>query len=533
LSVLAGLIGGLSGVGLIALIHAELSRDPTSTRTLGLAFAGLCVLMALTRAVAQAAMVRLAQGGVSRLSLNLGRALLDLPLRRFEALDQAAVLAVLTEDIGIVAGALVGIPMLCINVPIVVACFAFVGWLSAPLFAWGLAIALPSIVGFELFATRGVRQFKRARARQDQLMDHFRSMIDGFRELKLHRGRRVAFLDDSLSATTAAVREGNVAAATWFAAAGSWSLLAFFGFIGVLLFILPAMQEIHRPALAGAVLVVLYIMTPLEVILTWIPILGRARVSLLKIEALGLSLQAEEEQPSAAPTVPPSFRSALELHRVTYTYHHKNDHGRSEFTLGPIDLTLRPEEIVFLVGGNGSGKTTLVKLLAGLYVPETGTIRLDGRAVAPENRETYRAHFSVVFTDGHLFPTLQGLAQTGLDERARALLVRLELEDLVQIEGGAFSTTDLSQGQRKRLALLTALLEDRPIVILDEWASNQDAHFKKTFYLELLPEWRARGKSLLVITHDEDYLHVADRVIRLKSGRAIEAQAASRARLLS
>jgi putative pyoverdin transport system ATP-binding/permease protein len=120
--------------------------------------------------------------------------------------------------------------------------------------------------------------------------------------------------------------------------------------------------------------------------------------------------------------------------------------------------------------------------------------------------------------------TLQGLDPLGLDDRAHDVLARLELDDLVRVEGGAFSTTDLSQGQRKRLALLTALLEDRPICVLDEWASNQDAHFKKIFYLELMPEWRARGKTLLVITHDEDYLHLADRVVRLDSGRMFDGE---------
>jgi putative ATP-binding cassette transporter len=522
LSVLAGMAGGMSGVGLIALIQAELSRETATARTLGLAFAGLCVVMTLTRAVANATMVRLAQGAVSRLWVHMGRALLDVPLARFEALDRAAVLAVLTEDVETVAGALVSIPMLCINATIVVSCFAFVVWLSPPLFAWGLAIAVAGLVGYEVFGTRGLIHLRRARAGQDELMGHFQSMIGGFRELKSHRGRRDVFLVDSLEATTTAVRDRNVSAATWFAAAGSWSLIAFFGFIGVLLYVLPSVQEISRPALAGSVLVVLYIMTPLEVILTWIPILGRARVSLLKIEALGLSLQAADEKPSAAPTGPLSFRTALDLCDVTYTYHHKNDVGRGEFTLGPIDLTLRPGEIVFLVGGNGSGKTTLVKLLAGLYSPESGSVRLDGRPITPENLETYRQLFSVVFTDGYLFPTLQGLDPAGLDRTARAFLARLELGDHVQVEGGAFSTTDLSQGQRKRLALLTAVLEDRPIMILDEWASNQDAHFKNVFYRELLPEWRARGKSILVITHDADDQHVADRVIHLESGRFLD-----------
>jgi putative ATP-binding cassette transporter len=198
---------------------------------------------------------------------------------------------------------------------------------------------------------------------------------------------------------------------------------------------------------------------------------------------------------------------------VTYAY------DQDGFAIGPIDLTLRPGEIVFVAGGNGTGKTTLVKLLSGLYTPRSGTIRVDGRPVTPETQDAYRQLFSVVFVDGYLFPTLLGLDRPELDLEAEALLARLALAGHVRVAGGAFSTTDLSQGQRKRLALLTAWLEDRPLVILDEWAANQDTAFRRLFYHELLPEWRDRGKTLVVITHDEEYFPIADRVIRIDAGR--------------
>ena len=205
---------------------------------------------------------------------------------------------------------------------------------------------------------------------------------------------------------------------------------------------------------------------------------------------------------------------------MTFTYHDdRDDHG---FSLGPLDLTLRRGEIVVLAGGNGSGKTTLVKLLAGLYRPESGVVRIDGRAVANADGEAYRQLFSVVFADGYLFPDLRGLAADPIDEPARAGLDRLELAQWVSVRDGVFSTLDLSQGQRRRLALLGAWLEDRPFCILDEWAANQDPAFKQMFYNKLLPEMRSAGKGLLVISHDEDYFDVADRVIRLRDGRVLE-----------
>ena len=205
---------------------------------------------------------------------------------------------------------------------------------------------------------------------------------------------------------------------------------------------------------------------------------------------------------------------------MTFTYRDERD--RKGFTLEPVDLTLRRGEIVILAGGNGSGKTTLVKLISGLYAPASGVVRLDGRVVDDENREAYRQLFSAVYADGYLFPDFTGIGTEAIEGSARAGLERLGLASQVSLLGSSFLTTDLSQGQRRRLALLGAWLEDRPICILDESAANQDLSFKRLFYYELLPELRAAGKALLVISHDEGYFDVADRVIQLQDGRLVD-----------
>ena len=182
-------------------------------------------------------------------------------------------------------------------------------------------------------------------------------------------------------------------------------------------------------------------------------------------------------------------------------------------------MTLTPGELVFLVGGNGSGKTTLSKLLVGLYSPEDGEVRLNDALITDKNREVYRQHFSVVFSDYFLFDSLLGLDAPDLDDNARKYLSLLRLENKLKIQDGVLSTTDLSQGQRKRLALLTAYLEDRSIYVFDEWAADQDPLFKEIFYYQLLPELKARGKTVVVISHDDKYYHVGDRIIKLDDGK--------------
>jgi putative ATP-binding cassette transporter len=207
----------------------------------------------------------------------------------------------------------------------------------------------------------------------------------------------------------------------------------------------------------------------------------------------------------------------IEFIGVTHTYFQERE--ERNFICGPIDLTLYPGELVFMMGGNGSGKTTFAKLVTGLYIPESGEIRIDGEVVTDRNREYYREHFSAVFSDFYLFTQLLGFDPRDVESRAQARLNRLQLDHKVEVDGGCFSTTELSQGQRKRLALLVAFLEDRPIYLFDEWAADQDPTFREVFYLELLPELKAMGKTVIVISHDDRYFHVADRLIKMDCGR--------------
>jgi len=186
-----------------------------------------------------------------------------------------------------------------------------------------------------------------------------------------------------------------------------------------------------------------------------------------------------------------------------------------------VDVILLQREIVFITGGNGSGKTTFAKILAGLYAPETGEIRIDGHRVTDENRVDFREHFSTVFSDFYLFDSLLGLTGPKLDHRAQDYLAQLQLTHKVEIKDGKLSTIELSQGQRKRLALLTAFLEDRPIYLFDEWAADQDPTFKKFFYYELLQELKSRDKTVFVISHDDSYFDVADRLLKFENGNLV------------
>jgi putative ATP-binding cassette transporter len=303
----------------------------------------------------------------------------------------------------------------------------------------------------------------------------------------------------------------------YIAAAGAGQLLLFI-IIGLVLFALPAWKNFSPQVLTGYAINTLYMMTPLQVILSALPALGRASVALRKVQDLGISLfEDPSEESSSTPVASEQSWHLLELVSVAHTYYRESEDD--SFMLGPLDIRFLPGELVFLTGGNGSGKTTLMKLLTGLYLPESGQIILDGEPVAAQSLERYRQLFSTVFSDFYLFESLLGLNAPELDDRARRYLIDLHLDHKVRVENGVLSTLALSQGQRKRLALLTAYLEDRPFYIFDEWAADQDPVFKALFYTQLLPDLKRRGKTVLVISHDDKYYYVADRIIKLDRGK--------------
>jgi putative ATP-binding cassette transporter len=522
LSVVAGAAGGAAGIALIALIQSVLTGDASRPDLVVWAFLAFCIVSASARIIGQAGMIKLGQSAAAELGLQLVRRALRLPLREFESMDTSALLATLTEDVVLIANAMVGFAHLCINIPVVLACMVYVCWLSPVIFVCGVIFAAVAIAVSVYLSALGIRNLRSARDQQDALVGHFRTLIDGFRELKLHGGRRAAYLGELLEPTVASVRSAMVRGLNCFAVIEGWNQIAFFGFIAILLFVIPRFEPIGKPTLVSAVLVVLYLMTPLDVILTWLPLLGRARVSLLKVQALIPILDERCDDAEGLPFKGKrlGLRDSVSLEGVTFTY--RDAHDDAGFTLGPVDLVLRPGELVILAGGNGSGKTTLVKLMSGLYTPESGALRLDGRVIGDSDRDAYRQLVSVVFADGHLFPDVLGLGVDGIETKAREGLEQLGLAPHVSLREKSFSTTELSQGQRRRLALLGAWLEDRPIFVLDEWAANQDVAFKQMFYSKLLPEWRAAGKALLVISHDESHFDIADRVVHLRDGRLVD-----------
>ena len=516
LSVAAGVVSGACNAFLLAVIN-NVVKTNGSTAMLLWGFANLCVLLPTARFSSEFLLNRLGQEAMYKLRLQLCRQILAAPLRHLEQIGAPRLLAALTDDVPTITGAILLFPLLCVNSAVAIGCLLYMGVLSPLLLAIVLAFLVIGIVTYQIPIIRVQKLFALARKDADALQGHFRALTQGTKELKIHGSRRNAFLSEGLEKTSGSLQQHNLEGQNLYSAASSWGQTLVFVVVGLILFMMPLFHNLSNTMMMAYALTLLYLMTPLQMVMNSLPQLSRANVALKKTEELGFNLSKQESEEMTERSLSPSQWKELELRSVTHSYHRE---GESEvFVLGPIDLSFHPGELVFIVGGNGSGKTTLVKLLTGLYMPEEGQIVLDGQPISNTNKEFYRQHFSTVFSDFYLFDQMLGIVNPQLDDQAQEYLAQLKLSHKVQIVDGKLSTTDLSQGQRKRLALLTAYLEDRLIYVFDEWAADQDPQFKAVFYLHLLPELKAKGKTVFVISHDDRYYYIADRVIKLEDGK--------------
>jgi putative ATP-binding cassette transporter len=519
---ITGSISGIGSAGAIALINHSIGQisptQPQAPPQLLWGFLGLVTVALTTTLISQFLLAQLAQDAIYKLRLRISGWILASPLRHLEELGSSRLLATLTEDIQAISSGVFSIPTLCVNAAIVIASLAYLGWLSMWVLLGTLVFMGLSISLVQVLIDRAVRSFTAAREENDALMQHFQAITNGIKELKLHFQRREDFVQEDLQTTAATLREYRIGSQRAIALSGGVGELSFFVLLGLLVYGLPQIQTVSAELLSGYVLTISYLMRPIGNTLAILPSLTQAGVALRKIDTLGLSLASRAETLARIGTTDRQFKQ-IEIRQATHSYQLAGQ--ENTFTLGPIDLTLSPGELVFIVGGNGSGKSTLAKLITGLYVPDAGEILLDGILVDDRNRELYRQLFSTVFADFYLFERLLGLGLQDLDAQAKTYLEQLQLTHKVTIENGKLSTTALSQGQRKRLALLTAYLEDRPIYLFDEWAADQDPFFREIFYQQLLPELKQRGKAVLVISHDDRYFHLADRLLKLDYGQIV------------
>ncbi|AGC45647.1 ABC transporter ATP-binding protein [Myxococcus stipitatus DSM 14675] len=525
LATFAGIVSGASSSALVSVINNALTQDTfRSGKTLA-TFGGILVLFVTSRLASQYVLNHLNQGALLELRMRLSRRVLTSTLRQLEETGMHRLQTLLTDDIPAVSNSLSLLPTIAISAATLIGCLAYLATLSPIIFVFMIGFIIVGGLIYRLPVRLSLKYFQQSRAQSDILNKAFRSLMEGIKELKLHAPRRTAFLSQGVEVPAKELRRLMRVSSNILSTNASWTSFLFFAFLGLLLFSVTRLTDVSATTLTSCTLIILYLQQPLDLLLGSLNVLGRGNIALERLQQLDpQGWNAKENDSPSYEGTPPRFER-LELRGVTHTYFRENDDTR--FVLGPINLTFQRGELVFLVGGNGSGKTTFGKLLTGLYAPDAGEVWLNGERVTDANREQYRQQFTAVFSDFHLFDNLFGLDPSDRGARVREYLSRLQLDHKVRIsEEGTLSTTSLSQGQRKRLALLTAYLEERSFYLFDEWAADQDPAFKEIFYNQLLPDLKAQGKTVLVISHDNRFFQVADRLLVLESGRLVDSSPA-------
>ncbi|NEI72152.1 cyclic peptide export ABC transporter [Rhizobium lusitanum] len=525
-----GILGGLATAWLLATINAGLHDGDTISFSLLARFAGLCVLSVAGTAISGAINSIFGQRIIAALRKDISARILRAPIAALEAHRSWRLMSVLTGDVDTVSAFTFNFSGYAIALAITIGSFAYLLSLSTVVFLLAVVSLALGIVINMISQRAWIRDYQEVRVAQDELHKQYRAITDGAKELKISRPRRERVFGVLLSgaADRIAALKSRAMRLHWIAdAAGS---AVFFVMIGLLLACRKQLG-IDNAVISGAVIVLLYVKGPVEQIAGALPVFDQARISFARIAALSAELdQHEPNIPLLADTggnAPIPAIQSIELRGVTYAFSARDD--IAPFILGPIDFTIHAGELLFIVGENGSGKTTLIKLLLGLYMPQQGSLLHDGIVVMPEDRDRYRQLFSTIFSDYYLF---DDLVYGALPEEAGPHLQRLGIAHKVRLQDDHFTTTDLSTGQRKRLALVQAWLERRPVIVTDEWAADQDPDFRRVFYEELLPELKAQGRTLIVISHDDRYFHVADRIVRMENGRIVEDDRVQRPRLV-
>ena len=507
------LLSAALGIGLIAFINVRLIETVDTTFAVLPEFLGLLLLLMAVTLGSQLALTTLGHHFVYRLRREFIKRILDTQVERVEKLGSASLLAGLTSDIRAITIAFVRLPELVQGIILTFGSAAYLAVLSTKmLLITALWVALTIWGGFLLVA-RVYKHMATLRETEDRLYNDYQTVLEGRKELTLNRERAEYVFEQQFTPDAKAYRHHIVRADTFHLSAVNWSNIMMLGAIGLVFWMANGLGWADTNVAATYSLTLLFLRTPLLSAVGALPTLLSAQVAFNKLKTFSLAPYQEAfPQPVAH-----SNWQTLELRDVSFHYEDNT------FAVGPLNLTLKRGELVFLIGGNGSGKSTLAMLLTGLYQPVSGQILLDGQPLAAEKPEDYRKLFSAVFTDVWLFEHLLGPdGQQADPQLVDKWLTQLQMTHKVKLDNGRILDLKLSKGQKKRVALLLALAEARDIIMLDEWAADQDPHFRREFYQVLLPLMQQMGKTIFAISHDDHYFVHADRLLEMRNGQLSE-----------
>ncbi|MGY8795982.1 MAG: cyclic peptide export ABC transporter, partial [Woeseiales bacterium] len=480
-------ISGLSRGLLLATFNAAavIASEGNVDMALVVAFATVLTVHLFSKYDSNYQGTRLVKRTIQQLRLQLCEKLLFSQLRFVERKGASTVYAHISADITLLGqAAMVFVQNIEAAIMLFFA-FIYIGWLSIPGLIAALLTLLIGTVIYRVQDSKTAKVLADAREKEDEFFSGVYELVEGFKELKLNRAQHVS-LAEHLHKISSEYRRLSVKGTALHQVTVVTSEAFIFGLVGVLIFVLPPLFPSAAIGVFQFLATVLFMIAPAEQLLSSANAISHARIALSKIEAFENELSAGMVDPASRESdITPFTFSSVELQDVHYQFEALED--ENQFDLGPINLRIDRGEVLFVCGGNGAGKTTLLKLLTGLYYPSSGSLLVDGERVSQLDKQRYREMFGVVFGDFYLFRRLYGLDNPD-PKFVQDLLQDLQIHDKTRLDGDMFTTTDLSSGQRKRLAYAVSRLSDRQIYVFDEFAADQDPGFREYFYTAIVPE---------------------------------------------
>ena len=522
---LLGLINGVWASALLLFINNKIAGEPLPfiPEYDWMVYVGLIIVSFTVARYFQAYMIRLTYGLGNELNLAIFNKLRFSTYQEFEKLGEDKVRTAMTD-----VSTLQKFPQsfiesfnAAIMVVIGVAYLFIINTIGASLILFALII-LASVYYFRSMSIE--KDLDKARDLANVYQDNVNDFLRGYKEMKMSTKRSDIIFNNYLKENRGKVKDLTILALTKHLVNELMANYAWYLGIGMILFVLPAAIVISKDANVTFMVTLLYLLGPVNVVVGSIHDFTAMKVAVNRLKRFNKVINASENINLGHGDMT-DFNTEFESIRFeNVTFEYRNEEKGEVFKLKPLNLTIEKGESIFITGGNGSGKSTFIQLLTGLYLPISGNIYLNGHKITKENYPYYRDQISAIFTDNYLFSeNYNDFDYAKLSDKLETLVAKMRLQDIFKYdkENGKVKTK-LSKGQQKRVALIYSLLEQKDVLILDEWAAEQDPVFREYFYRTLVPELKEMGKTLVAVTHDDVYFDCAERILKFNFGSIIE-----------
>lgn len=477
----------------------------------------IILMFVWTKKVLSMAIIRISQQIFWKLRMGILSLVLKTSYQQMSG-QKVKIYTALVNDIDILTNASLRIVDFFTALILSITCLIYLASISPVLFLITLAVAFLGVIVYYSNFKRNAQEFHDARELENKFLGHFNSILDGFKEIYMDPEKGKYIFENKIKLVANDSIRNNTTAFKGLMHNQMTGQILFGILISSVLLYFSVILKIAPGDTVRFIFTLLYLSGSIEIVMVLLPGLVKAKVSSdhlvgLKEELENSHFSEEELEVSGFPG---GEFTDIKIKDLEFSY----KDSEKNLGIGPVNMHIKRGDVIFIYGGNGSGKTTFVYVVLGLFKPNKGEIKINGISVNSDNLISYRSAFSVVFSDFYLFSEL--FTDKFDKERLNFYLRLFELEGKVTIDNRSFSSTDLSTGQRKRLALISVLLENRPLLVLDEWAADQDPYFRKKFYTEIIPLLKKKGITIIAITHDDKYYHCADKLFKMDYGKLID-----------